>query len=131
MKKSVNVGTMRGTFQKWGHTAFVRRNILPLNMKRRRNVYEGSLNTIFFAKLNLIMSFSIFKSLRKNGEFSAVRLWSVSCDYVFECGRCYWVGNSSQIKHISLLQKNNVATAKIIIFQNEHLKFSKHEKWLY
>ncbi len=32
--------------------------------------------------------------------------------------------------YISLFQKNNVTTAKIIIFQNEHLKFSRHEKWL-
>ncbi len=34
-------------------------------MKRRGNVYEGSLNTIFFTKLNLITSFSIFESLCK------------------------------------------------------------------
>ncbi len=32
-------------------------------------------------------------------------------------------------EYISLLQKNNVTTAKIIIFQNECLKFSRHEKF--
>ncbi len=34
-------------------------------MKLRENFYEGSLNTISFAKLNLIMSFSIYVILRK------------------------------------------------------------------
>ncbi len=33
------------------------------------------------------------------------------------------------LTNTSLLQKNNVTTAKIIIFQNKHLKFSRHEKW--
>ncbi len=32
------------------------------------------------------------------------------------------------VQNIPLLQKNNVTTAKIIIFRNERLKFSKHEK---
>ncbi len=42
-----------------------------LNMKLRGNVYEGSLNSIFFAELNLIMSFSIYESLCKE--------WRVRC----------------------------------------------------
>ncbi len=31
---------------------------------------------------------------------------------------------------ISLLQKNNIATAKVVIFQNERFKFSRNEKRL-
>ncbi len=36
--------------------------------------------------------------------------------------------NFGSIFFISLFQKNNVTIAKIIIFQNEYLKFSRHEK---
>ncbi len=39
-------------------------------MKLRGNIYEESLNTIFFAKLNLT-SFSIYESLRKK--------WRIQC----------------------------------------------------
>ncbi len=38
--------------------------------------------------------------------------------------------NEKHVHGISLLQKNTVTTAKIIIFQNERLKFLRHEKWL-
>ncbi len=37
----------------------------PLNMKLKGNVYEGSLNTIFLAKLNLVTSSLIYESLCK------------------------------------------------------------------
>ncbi len=40
----------------------------------RGNVYEGSLNTIFFAKFSLITSFLIYESLCKNGVLSAIQL---------------------------------------------------------
>ncbi len=43
----------------------------PLNMKLRASVQEESLNTIFFAKLNLIMSFSFYESLCKKTASSA------------------------------------------------------------
>ncbi len=42
-----------------------------VSMTLEGNVYEGSLNTIFFAELNW-MSFSIYESLRENGEFGAI-----------------------------------------------------------
>ncbi len=41
---------------------FNSRNMRPLNMKLRGNVYEGSLSTVFLAELNLMTSFSIYKS---------------------------------------------------------------------
>ncbi len=43
-------------------------------MKLTGNVHEESLNTIFFVKLNLITFFWIYESLRKNGQFSVIRL---------------------------------------------------------
>ncbi len=36
--------------------------------------------------------------------------------------------DKKNLKTILLLQKNNITTAKIIIFQTERLKFSRHEK---
>ncbi len=46
----------------------------PLNIKLRGNVYEGSLNTIFFAEPSLIMSFSIYESFRKKWRINLARL---------------------------------------------------------
>ncbi len=45
--------------------ASISRNMRPLNMKLRRNVYVGYVNTIFFPKLNLITSFSIYERMCK------------------------------------------------------------------
>ncbi len=69
-----------------------------LNLKLRGNVYEWSLNTIFFAELNLIASFSIYESLCK--KWRVQRRLIVKCELwlSFECKRCYWVGNSSRNK---------------------------------
>ncbi len=61
---------IQGTFRKQGHTALISRKMRPLNIKLRGNVYEGSLNTIFFAELNLITSFLIYESWCKKIESS-------------------------------------------------------------
>ncbi len=45
--------------------------------ERRGNVYEGSLNTVFFFKLNLITSFSIYESLCKK--------WGVQRHLIVKC----------------------------------------------
>ncbi len=46
-------------------------------MKLRGNVHEISLNTIFFAKFNLITSFSVYESLHKE--------WIVQCCLIVKC----------------------------------------------
>ncbi len=51
--------------------------MLPLNMKLKVNVYEGFLNPIFFAELNLIKSFLIYESLRKK--------WRVQRHVIVKC----------------------------------------------
>ncbi len=49
----------------------------PLKTKFWGNVYEGSLNTIFFVKLNFIVSLLIYESLRKK--------WRVQCCPIVKC----------------------------------------------
>ncbi len=97
----------------------------PLNMKLGGNVYEGYLNTIFLAELNLVMSFSIYKSLRKRMESSAKSdLW-----LSFWIQRCYWVGNSSQIikQHIQR-RYCNVSSSRLLVDQAfQHL--AVRHKW--
>ncbi len=63
--KSAFFDFMRDVSKVRSHCFDLEKHVATINMKLRGNVYEGSLNTKFFAVFNLIMSFSIFESLRK------------------------------------------------------------------